>query len=85
MLVPCSPTCDREYLRSVARLGIQAADALDHAHRQGIIHRDIKPANLLVDIHGDLWITDFGLARFVNETGIDPDRRPDRHAPLHES
>ena len=37
------------YCRSVARLGIQAAEALDHAHQQGVVHRDIKPANLIID------------------------------------
>ena len=58
------------YFRTVANLGIQAAEALDHAHQEGVIHRDIKPANVLVDIKGHLWITDFGLARLQNESGL---------------
>ncbi len=53
-----------EYFRTVAQLGVQAAEGLEHAHQLGVIHRDIKPANLLVDIRGNLWITDFGLAQF---------------------
>jgi serine/threonine protein kinase len=39
----------REYFRTIARLGVQAAEALDHAHQNGILHRDVKPANLLVE------------------------------------
>ncbi|MHC4971515.1 MAG: tetratricopeptide repeat protein [Planctomycetota bacterium] len=58
------------YCRSVARLGIQAAEALDHAHQQGVVHRDIKPANLIVDAGGHLWITDFGLASFSSNPGL---------------
>lgn len=59
-----------DFFRSVARLGIQAAEALEHAHQQGILHRDVKPANLMVDAAGHLWITDFGLARFHREAGL---------------
>src|SRR5262249_5751136 len=58
------------FIRTVARLGVQAAEALEHAHSLGVVHRDIKPANLLLDGRGHLWITDFGLAQCQNQAGL---------------
>jgi tetratricopeptide (TPR) repeat protein len=60
---------DHEYFRWVARLGVQAAEALDHAHQMGVVHRDIKPANLLLDGRGHVWVTDFGLAQVRQQEG----------------
>jgi WD40 repeat protein/tetratricopeptide (TPR) repeat protein len=57
-----------QYWQSVARVGMQVADALAHAASQGILHRDIKPSNLLLDETGNVWVTDFGLAKADNDS-----------------
>ena len=67
---PSTATRSRAFFRTVADLGIQAAEAIEHAHGLGVVHRDIKPANILIDDRGTLWITDFGLARLRNDSGL---------------
>ena len=62
-----SKNSKRTYWQSVALIGAQVADALEYAHKQGIHHRDIKPSNLLLDKQGTVWVTDFGLAKAVDD------------------
>jgi len=58
------------FWQSVATIGVQVAEALEYAHKQGIQHRDIKPSNLLLDTHGTVWVTDFGLAKAEGQQNL---------------
>jgi serine/threonine protein kinase len=52
-------------LNEIDHIFTQLADALSYAHSFGIIHRDLKPSNALVDSHGNLFLTDFGIAKLL--------------------
>jgi len=52
-------------LNEVDRIFTQLANALSYAHSHGVIHRDLKPANALIDSQGNLFLTDFGIAKLL--------------------
>lgn len=64
----CEKHDSRTIARIVCRIGAALADALAHAHRQGVLHRDIKPANILVNPDGKPFLTDFNLSSVVDKT-----------------
>jgi len=55
----------------VLDLGAQVADAMDHAHSQGILHRDLKSANVRMTSSGQLKVLDFGLAMSIKEASLE--------------
>lgn len=64
------PPLNETFWRSVAKIGVQVAEALEYAHQQGTLHRDIKPANLLLEEDGTVWVADFGLAKVASDTDV---------------
>ena len=72
----------REYLRArgavklieIAQMMAQLLDALEYAHKHGVVHRDVKPGNVIITLDGKLKVTDFGIARLdannLTQTGM---------------
>ena len=58
----------------IVRLIGEVCDALHYAHQQNIVHRDIKPENILVDHHGAVKVTDFGIAKLTSSVTVTNDR-----------
>ncbi|MCI0471917.1 MAG: serine/threonine protein kinase, partial [Candidatus Aminicenantes bacterium] len=66
-LIRTSGTLSSETAISIAK---QICRGIDAAHKKDIIHRDLKPQNIMIDKNGKVYITDFGLAKSLQETGL---------------
>jgi serine/threonine-protein kinase len=57
----------RMSLAEVVKTGVEVCQAVDYAHQRGLIHRDIKPANVMLSVHGQAILMDFGIVKIIGE------------------
>src|SRR5919202_688654 len=67
--------CGRLPVAEAVAYAIEIARALGYAHQRHIVHRDVKPQNVLIDAEGSAKVTDFGIARSLDEAGLTLDGR----------
>jgi eukaryotic-like serine/threonine-protein kinase len=67
--------CGRLAIPEAVAYAIEIARALGAAHARGIVHRDVKPQNVLIDEEGTAKVTDFGIARTLDQEGLTADGR----------
>src|SRR5262245_14455379 len=67
---PPLPAFTRSWTAACVEITRQVAEALDHAHAQGIVHRDVKPSNVLLTPDGRARLVDFGLTSSVQDERI---------------
>ena len=69
--VPALPAeWGKTFVETVCRMVHDVADALEHAHSNGVVHRDVKPSNILIDSRGRALLFDFGLARTETDDAL---------------
>ncbi len=65
-----STTNGKIKLSDVVKFCLEISDALGYAHRLGIVHRDIKPANIMLNSNDDVKVTDFGIAKMMDQSNL---------------
>ena len=72
-------------LRKLLRRFVDVCNAIEYAHRRGVLHRDLKPGNVMVGKYGETLVVDWGLAKALGQAGPDEPESERALAPSHSS